>query len=716
MFLPLGRLLLVLLLTLAALPARSEPPADKKPTVRLDHYGDPLPEGAIARLGTVRLRHARSRVSGINFVADSKTFIALGNMGEVRLWDAATGKEIRRFEDQDQQISAVALSPDGKTLLTGGYRDGGATKISLWDITTGRKKRDFLREDVHVPHTMTFSPDGKTFAWVGFAGVVRLWDAASGKEIRQFDENVAMVDSVTFSPDGKRLAATAQFANNTIRLWEVATSKEVGKIGGREDEDAVRYSSTGYSPDGKILVSAGADTLCWWDAVTLKEIRKFPKEGAFAFSPDGKTMASANSDKTIRLRDVPTGRELRQLLGSHKLVQSIAFSRDGKTLVSGSEDATLRIWDVATGKQLHPLDEHTDALSSIAMSPDVSILATGSYDGTIRLWQSGTWKQYLTLRGHEDKIHSVAFSPNGKTMASASEDKTVRLWDMSRGQELHRFQGHTGAVHSVAFSPDGKSLASASLDNTIRLWDVATTREIRKLKGHAQGVWSVAFTPDGKTLASGGQADGLWLWDVPTGKPLRHLLAEERIVTSIGISCNGQILASGIQDMCLWDNRPERGPRRLKSWGHSVAFSPDGRTMAAGDGMGTIQLWEVASAKEIQKFVRQGSWIGGIVFSPGGQFLISANSDTTALVWDLSPLGWNKEAAVKSLTPQTLDKLWADLAEENAARAYSAIWTLAAAPEQALPLLKSRVATRYEKTARNFLAFVQVAAIMVLLL
>lgn len=282
--------------------------------------------------------------------------------------------------------------------------------------------------------------------------------------------------------------------------------------------------SIAISPDSKTIVSSGDDvydglrlhTIKLWNLATGKEISTLKGHSdlvnVVVISPDGKTLVSASDDNTIKIWNLATRKQIRTLTGHSDSVHALAISADSQTLVTGSDDNTIKIWDLGTGEEIRTLTGHRFWVRSVAISPDGVILASGSFDKTIKIWNLTKGYPIRTLEGNSQTVTTVAISPDGKTLASASRNRTIKLWNLATGKEIRTLAGHINTVTSVAFSADGKILASGSRDRTIKLWNLATGEEILTLAGHTNTVTSVSFSPDGQNLVSGSEDNTIKIW------------------------------------------------------------------------------------------------------------------------------------------------------------------------------------------------------------
>jgi eukaryotic-like serine/threonine-protein kinase len=516
------------------------------------------------------------------------------------LWEVATGKHGATFSPPGK-VYAAALSSDGRTALAltaeGKPSGGGQTTVHRWDVRTGGELTpSFTFED--IASALALSPDGQTLVTPrGKDGILVLWDVRTGKSQGLLAVPRGGYQSLAYTPDGRALLTGS--LDQTARLWDCDKGRPLGPTlfhGGPVQAVAV-------GPDGHTLLTAdaGKTVRTWAVAEGPSPARDFyhaRQVRAVAISPDGRTVATGCIDKKVRLWDIGQGETPRELL-HESYVAAVVFSPNSRLLLTADWKDSARCWDTASGQPLAAgaVLRHGGRVQALAFSPDSRLAVTGGYDGTAIVWEVATGMPRVTLP-HGDSDVTVACSPAGDRVLTGGGDGRAVVWDVATGQPLVETPPHRDAVWAVAFSPQGDRLLTGSGDGTARLWDAATGRPLGDAMMHGGMVLRVSFSPDGRLVLTGSWDGTARLWDAATGQPRGRPLAHGDQVRSATFSTDGHRVLTGSWDGTarLWDAATGRPlgpclPHPDKVW--SAAFSPDGRTILTGCDDGRARLWRL---------------------------------------------------------------------------------------------------------------------------
>ena len=559
--------------------------------------------------------------SGVTSVAISPDgkYVLTGTDGSVaRLWEADSGRLLREFRDSGALgTNSVAFSPDGSQILCGGGVTGG---IRLWETKTGRPIRGFKDSK----GAGQLSADG-TMALAGtdilkpFNGAVRVWDTRTGALLHEY-KNTLM--PAVFSPDGRSIFAATwpvlsapttgapgkQARDYPIVQLDVQSGTEIRRFTGHTD----RISTLTLSADGRTLVTASNDlTVRTWDASSGKELRRKQVDGmvrTVAVSPDQSllfvaTVHSPDLHGTAELWDLATGVRVRTLEGFTAWINGASFSPDGRVLTAGGADTGARAWDVRTGKQWMSYGGRTVYMAALAELPDGDLMTTGA---STSIWSAATGAE---AQRYADSGLAIAVSPDGRyaLMGSSEVKATAQILDIATWKPVAGLLSSKDAVVSVDVSADGRLGATASNDGYARIWDMASGKLLRELHADPVQVHGVRFSPDASFVVTTGQYHTVRLWQVSTGQEMLHM--EDSVKTATGEVQNQVVQA--------------------------VAVSPDGRLIATSDDYAfTVRIWDAKTGAELHRMVAGNNETHRLSFSRDGSILLGACYDGTARLWD----------------------------------------------------------------------------------
>jgi eukaryotic-like serine/threonine-protein kinase len=584
---------------------------------------------------------------------------------------------VRRFTGHVGTVKALARSPDGRTLASGGFD----RTVRLWNVESGKTTR-LLEGHQNVVTAVAFSPDGRWLASASEDNTVRLWDLKADTMGEVIVTSESALNAVAFNPGSSALAVGGEDG----KIYRVAMADRSissgGLPGGGPDSDPAQKSGPVYgvtfSPDGTQIVSGSWDQQTrFWSADGGFELRRTVKDHtdsvlAVQYSPDGQLLATASRDGTVLLYAAGSSQLAARLTGHTQKVYGIDFSPDSQLIAAGSPDKSVRLWLTTQSPKLYG-GANWRALIGASYARDHQVTSVVFLDGSTLAWAGGDGDIFVrtvevTLPGDTDfyptdslvllsskqeLLYSIGagfrrhrlsdFAPlptvpvpdtivhYGYMGVSASPDETLLAAGCKAPNlcwiDLKNPMGSgatvvEGAIQitSTSFSPDGHWLAAGTRQGAVVLFDPRTRLEVTRLTEHTQGTFSVAFSPDGKLLAAASYDKTIRLWDTTSWKPVRILRGHEHGVRRLVFSPDGKLLASASwdRDARLWDVATGTSLAVLK--GHqdqlyAIAFSPDGTLLATGGWDGVIRVWNVKTHQQLARYVSNETRLWSLAFS-----------------------------------------------------------------------------------------------------
>lgn len=618
---------------------------------KLDRHGDPLPAGAVARYGTVRLRHG-TNINGVGFTPDGKRLCTVSDTDDtVRLWDPATGKEVART---NAAPLLVTLAKDGSVYIV----DDSSVKVWLPDTNTTRTLPDKTIPEGATPTAVAVNPDGRSFA-LAAADKVLILDSQSGKVARELalpavpqNGNVRQPGGppnvqpgpppvrLLYSPDGRWLVGNGQ--KTGVWLWDLRTGKRVRTY--RSEIDFPEYT---FSPDvTKLVVTGQRVHLYALDSEEPVDGFKTDDTGplfAPRYSPDGKTIFAVANDGEVLPFDAATGARGDPLAPPDVNLRPPYALAPGGALVAGvDQSGGIRIWNPETGKG--PDVERLPILSDPGFSADGKSVTVIDTENKVHTFDAATGApgKAIELPGNDVGLPAVwdAASRRATVIAPSGDELELQVIDADTGKAIskHAVPPNAG-IPFVRFAPANRDRLAMFSPNAVTVVNPTTGKLVRTftIPNDESGDFRGGITPDGRLVAM--PTDPPTLWEVATGKK-RLALTALRAVEAFSADSRFAAGPDDSNNVAVVDIRTGAVVRRLAlpnegGGADSVAFSPDGKRLAVGMDDGRVTVWDVPSGEVLAPFAGHDAFVTGLAFSTDGKRLVSTANDGTALVWEI---------------------------------------------------------------------------------
>lgn len=521
--------------------------------------------------------NGKAPLDALAVTRDSRLIATGGWDARVRIFDRKTGAVLHVLEHGGEYVHAVAFSPDGKYLATGG--NDAQSFVQIWDVESGKRVRTFAGHGDAVV-SVAFSSDGRRLLTASYDKTARLWNVQSGDEIQVLKGHTWWVWTAAFSRDDLRIVTGGQ--DGIAIVWDAATGKAL--FPPFRGHHGPIYAAT-FSPDGTEVVTGGYDRrILIWDPRQIEpaNFRNLARDSgsvvppakfqtleghadavrsvAFSGGDDQSLLVSAGQDHTVRVWDFPHRLAIKAFRGHGGSVQAAAILSDGKGILSASHDGVVREWSIDNYEEIRTLQGrvlagHHDAVLGAAYSKDQKLVVTASRDRTARTWDSGTGKVAMTFEeGHDFLASTAIFFSDGHRLLTAAVDNTTRIWDVATGGQLLRLE-HTGRSAAAAVSSDGRLVATGGNDKSVQLWNSHTGALLKKYPGHLGEVTALAFSPDHRVLASGDAKGHVLLWNVEAGSVIAKLEGHTRKISAIAYTTDGSRILTASLDKTVsqWD-------------------------------------------------------------------------------------------------------------------------------------------------------------------